>query len=81
MTWDKTHKVRVKGAQTIRVLGPSKIKDHESTKGATIKQPTNPQDQGEPYKVDKQFLYRTNKTSNLFSLSRYIASYIFIIII
>ena len=43
-----------KGTHTIRVLGPSKIKDHESTKGATIKQFTNPQDQGEPYKVDKQ---------------------------
>ena len=45
-------------------------------KGATTKQPTNPQDQGEPYKVGNQLLYRTNKTSNLFSLSRYIVLYI-----
>ena len=47
---NKTHKVRVfiTKVHTIRVLKPAKVKEHESTKGATIKQPTNPQDQGEP---------------------------------
>ena len=55
------------------MLGPGKIKDHESTKGVTIKQPTNPQDEG-----GQTFTYRTNKTKdfNLFSLSRYIVLYI-----
>ena len=59
--------------------GPSKIKDHDSTKGVTTKQTTYPQGQGELYKVDTQLLYRTNQTNNRFSLSRYTVLYIFVI--
>ena len=49
-SYNKTHKVRVIiiKVHIIRVLGPSKIKDHESTKGVTRRKPTYPQDQGEP---------------------------------
>ena len=53
MTKNKTHKVRViiTKVHTIRVLGPSKIKDYKSTKGGhnkKVRQLSYPQDQGVP---------------------------------
>ena len=50
---NKNHKIKViiPKVHTIRVVGPSKIKGHKSTKGGhnkKVRKPSYPQDQGVP---------------------------------
>ena len=71
----KTHKVRViiTKVHTIRVLGPSKIKDHESTKGGHNKTNHIPTRSRCTIKVEKQPLLPIGPTrprTLIFSLSQ-----------